>query len=240
MTCAPGCGCGFPPPPDPALEAAFGQFVREHAARYGWPTGKTERIQRGDPDHARHPGHPGRADPPQRRRAAVPDQALGRRGRRRAGRGRDARGGPRAGRGALVPRGDRGPARADAARTGRLVRHHAQRLGHPAAVQASLGHHRRQPAALGAARPAPVGRSSTSRCARSAATTCSPSCRRPAQPRARTRAGPAVDLRHPEGPQAGLRQPDRPHQRTPAQPGRSPAAVDLEALRAALDSAVAR
>jgi hypothetical protein len=37
---------GFPPPPDPALEAAFHQFVREHAARYGWATGKAERVQR--------------------------------------------------------------------------------------------------------------------------------------------------------------------------------------------------
>ena len=41
-------------------------------------------------------------------------------------------------RGALVPRGDRGPARPDAARAGRLVRRHAPRLGHPAAVPASL------------------------------------------------------------------------------------------------------
>jgi len=38
---------GFPPPPDPALEAAFHQFVREHAARYGWPKVRAERIQRG-------------------------------------------------------------------------------------------------------------------------------------------------------------------------------------------------
>lgn len=41
-----GMRLGFPPPPDPALEAAFHQFVREHAARYGWTTGKAERIQR--------------------------------------------------------------------------------------------------------------------------------------------------------------------------------------------------
>jgi hypothetical protein len=37
---------GFPPPPDPALEAAFHQFVREHAARHGWTKSKAERIQR--------------------------------------------------------------------------------------------------------------------------------------------------------------------------------------------------
>jgi integrase len=37
---------GFPPPPDPALEAAFHQFVREHAAQYGWAKGKAETIQR--------------------------------------------------------------------------------------------------------------------------------------------------------------------------------------------------
>jgi hypothetical protein len=37
---------GFPPPPDPALEAAFHQFIREHAARYGWTEGKAETIQR--------------------------------------------------------------------------------------------------------------------------------------------------------------------------------------------------
>ena len=41
-----GLRLGFPPPPDPALEAAFGQFVREHAACYGWTAGKAERIQR--------------------------------------------------------------------------------------------------------------------------------------------------------------------------------------------------
>jgi site-specific recombinase XerC len=37
---------GFLPPPDPALEAAFHQFVREHAGRYGWKPGKAETIQR--------------------------------------------------------------------------------------------------------------------------------------------------------------------------------------------------
>lgn len=37
---------GFPSPPDPALEAAFHQFVREHAERYGWTKGKAETIQR--------------------------------------------------------------------------------------------------------------------------------------------------------------------------------------------------
>src|ERR1019366_6229378 len=41
-----GMRLGFPPPPDPALEAAFHQFGREHAARYGWTTQKAERIQR--------------------------------------------------------------------------------------------------------------------------------------------------------------------------------------------------
>ena len=29
----------FPPPPDPALEAAFAQFVRDHAAAHGWAKG---------------------------------------------------------------------------------------------------------------------------------------------------------------------------------------------------------
>jgi hypothetical protein len=43
---AAGMRLGFPPPPDPALEAAFHQFVREHAARYGWTRGKAERVQR--------------------------------------------------------------------------------------------------------------------------------------------------------------------------------------------------
>jgi hypothetical protein len=37
----------FPPPPDPALEAAFAQFVRDHAAVHGWRTGYTATIQRG-------------------------------------------------------------------------------------------------------------------------------------------------------------------------------------------------
>jgi hypothetical protein len=36
----------FPPPPDPALEAAFHEFVADHAARYGWPKGRTALIQR--------------------------------------------------------------------------------------------------------------------------------------------------------------------------------------------------
>ncbi len=36
----------FPPPPDPALEAAFAQFVRDHAAAHGWRTGYTATIQR--------------------------------------------------------------------------------------------------------------------------------------------------------------------------------------------------
>jgi hypothetical protein len=37
---------GFPPPSDAALEAAFHQFVGEHAARYGWSVSKAETIQR--------------------------------------------------------------------------------------------------------------------------------------------------------------------------------------------------
>jgi hypothetical protein len=41
-----GMRLGFPPPPDPALEAAFHQFVREHAARFGWAKGKAETVQR--------------------------------------------------------------------------------------------------------------------------------------------------------------------------------------------------
>jgi len=36
----------FPPPPDPALAAAFFEFVRDHAARHGWLTGKTALTQR--------------------------------------------------------------------------------------------------------------------------------------------------------------------------------------------------
>ena len=38
---------GFPPPPDPQLEAAFHQLAREHAERFGWSPGKAERVQRG-------------------------------------------------------------------------------------------------------------------------------------------------------------------------------------------------
>ncbi|PKV90289.1 site-specific recombinase XerD [Amycolatopsis echigonensis] len=37
---------GFPPPPDPAREAAWHQFVREHAAAHGWSRTVTERAQR--------------------------------------------------------------------------------------------------------------------------------------------------------------------------------------------------
>ena len=110
-----GLRLGFPPPPDPALEAAFDQFVREHAARYGWTAGKAERIQRAIRIMLGIQDTPGAAI----RRSDVAllsqDQVLGRRRRRCAGRGRDAGGGPRARRGALVPRGDRGPARPDAA-----------------------------------------------------------------------------------------------------------------------------
>jgi hypothetical protein len=36
----------FPPPPEPALEAAFHQFVTEHARRHGWSKGKTATVQR--------------------------------------------------------------------------------------------------------------------------------------------------------------------------------------------------
>ncbi len=36
----------FPPPPDPALEAAFHQFVRDHAAAHGWLKNRTATIQR--------------------------------------------------------------------------------------------------------------------------------------------------------------------------------------------------
>ena len=37
----------FPPPPDPVLEAAFDQFIRDHAAAHGWAKGYTATIQRG-------------------------------------------------------------------------------------------------------------------------------------------------------------------------------------------------
>jgi hypothetical protein len=36
----------FPLPPDPGLEAAFHQFVRDHAAAHGWAAGYTATIQR--------------------------------------------------------------------------------------------------------------------------------------------------------------------------------------------------
>jgi hypothetical protein len=36
----------FPPPPDPGLEAAFAQFVRDRAAEHGWPVNYTATIQR--------------------------------------------------------------------------------------------------------------------------------------------------------------------------------------------------
>ena len=42
-----GLRLGFLPVADPALEAAFHEFVREHAARHGWARGKAERVQRG-------------------------------------------------------------------------------------------------------------------------------------------------------------------------------------------------
>lgn len=37
---------GFPPPPDPAREAAWHQFVREHATRHGWSRTCTDKAQR--------------------------------------------------------------------------------------------------------------------------------------------------------------------------------------------------
>ncbi|MFC6867739.1 hypothetical protein [Haloechinothrix salitolerans] len=37
---------GFPPPPDAAREAAWHQFVRDHAAAHGWGKNVTERAQR--------------------------------------------------------------------------------------------------------------------------------------------------------------------------------------------------
>ena len=37
---------GFPPPPDLALAAAFSEFTRDHAARYGWLKSKTALTQR--------------------------------------------------------------------------------------------------------------------------------------------------------------------------------------------------
>jgi hypothetical protein len=36
----------FRAPPDPGLEAAFAQFIREHARHHGWSKGKTATIQR--------------------------------------------------------------------------------------------------------------------------------------------------------------------------------------------------
>ena len=38
---------GFPPPPDPGLDAALSQITRTRAARYGWNKSLTERTQRG-------------------------------------------------------------------------------------------------------------------------------------------------------------------------------------------------
>lgn len=37
---------GFPPPPDPALEAAFHRFVREHAAAFHWPEHRAEMVHK--------------------------------------------------------------------------------------------------------------------------------------------------------------------------------------------------
>jgi hypothetical protein len=43
---AAGIRRGFPPPPDPARERAWHQFVREYAAGHGWEARVTERVQR--------------------------------------------------------------------------------------------------------------------------------------------------------------------------------------------------
>jgi hypothetical protein len=37
---------GFPPPPDPALEAAFNQYVGEYARTHGWGDSRTDRTRR--------------------------------------------------------------------------------------------------------------------------------------------------------------------------------------------------
>ena len=41
-----GMAHGFPPPPDPMLEAALTQFVTDYAARYHWPRTKADRTRR--------------------------------------------------------------------------------------------------------------------------------------------------------------------------------------------------
>jgi hypothetical protein len=41
-----GMRSSFPPPPDPPLAAAFFEFIRDHAARYGWLKSKTALTQR--------------------------------------------------------------------------------------------------------------------------------------------------------------------------------------------------
>lgn len=62
---------GFPPPPDPGLEAAFHQFVRDYAtAGVEADQDRTRPPRRAE--HARHPGHPRRCDPPQRRQPCCP------------------------------------------------------------------------------------------------------------------------------------------------------------------------
>jgi hypothetical protein len=43
---AAGMAHGFPPPPDPAREAAWHQFVREFADEHGWGINVTETVQR--------------------------------------------------------------------------------------------------------------------------------------------------------------------------------------------------
>lgn len=44
---AEGARRGFPAPRDPALAASLWSFVRDHARRHGWAVGQTERVQRG-------------------------------------------------------------------------------------------------------------------------------------------------------------------------------------------------
>ena len=177
-----GMRLGFPPPPDPALEAAFHQFVREHAARYGWTTQKAERIQRAIRIMLGIQDTPGaairRSDVALlsqiKHSAAVVADVLAEAGMLEEDRE------PAVVRWFNAAIADLpAPMRQE---LGVWFEHHAQRLGHPAAVAAPRRGHRRHPAAVGAARAAPVGRASTSRCGRSAATTCWPSCRRPARP----------------------------------------------------------
>ena len=133
-----------------------------------------------DPDHARYPGHPRRGDPPQRRGAADPNQALRCRRRRRPGRGRDAGGGPGARRRALVPPRHRGPARTHGQRARRWPTSCATATQPPRSRPRSEDT-TAQPAHF--ALPALKSwASSTTRCERSAADDVWPPCRLPARP----------------------------------------------------------